>query len=488
MRLRIYHKVLLGMLITSGLALAALVLSFGFSLRSGFVAYLNALEGERQEELTLLLEAWYEDHGDWERLRNRPRAWHSLIREAYGLPDSRAAVPAQDPPDRERGPDRPRARPGEMPGPPMHPPREPDPALVGLVNRLSLEDAEGHLVIGPGITGLGDRRIPIRIQQIEVGWLVAKPLMGVTETQDRAFLEQQMRFVALVCAGLIVMCAVTALLLARHFNRPVAALALASRKLMQGDFGVRVQPRHDDEIGQLARDFNHMAAALEEHRTARRRGFADISHELRTPLTILRGELDALEDGIRPLDQAALGSIRAEVERLGTMVNDLYELSLSDLGALEYHMREEDVFVLLEDCVRACQKRAEECQINVELMPLNGNAVLLVDAKRVAQLFNNLLENALRYTDPPGRIRCQLSADVSGVVVTVDDSPPGVPEALHDKLFQRLFRVDRSRSRKHGGAGLGLAICANVVKAHGGRIQADASPLGGLRISLHLPR
>jgi two-component system sensor histidine kinase BaeS len=179
-------------------------------------------------------------------------------------------------------------------------------------------------------------------------------------------------------------------------------------------------------------------------------------------------------------------SLSAEVARLGTLVDDLYELARSDAGALNYHKEPLDIGPLLEATVASFRDRFAAAGLTVEVERAQ-TATVLADADRMRQLFANLLENSLRYTDANGTVRVEQHVANGRVRVTVEDSAPGVPDAALPRLFDRLYRVDPSRSRETGAAGLGLAICASIVAGHDGTIAARHSALGGVAIDLELP-
>jgi two-component system sensor histidine kinase BaeS len=263
-------------------------------------------------------------------------------------------------------------------------------------------------------------------------------------------------------------------------------MAAGVRRLASGEYAVAI-PAGGDELGDLARDFNLLGRTLQRNEEARRDWIADISHELRTPLTVLRGEIEAMQDGLRPVSLEGVASLHAEVLSLGKLVDDLYELSLSDLGALDYRREPVSLAEIAVSAVETHRLRFEDKGVALTLGPMRPS-VVYGDRRRLAQLLGNLLENSVRYTDPGGRCEVCLEANATSSVVTIDDSAPGVPAELNERLFERLYRVEGARTREHGGAGLGLAICRNIVEAHGGLIAALASPLGGLRIRLELPR
>jgi two-component system sensor histidine kinase BaeS len=214
---------------------------------------------------------------------------------------------------------------------------------------------------------------------------------------------------------------------------------------------------------------------------------ADIAHELRTPLSVLRGEIESLQDGVRALDQESVAALAHETTRLTRLVEDLHTLSLSDRGALTYHREPVDVADVLRDAVAGWRREAEERGLSLT-MDLEDDTIVLADETRLAQVFANLMQNSLRYTDAPGRIAIGLQREGDRIVIDWQDSAPGVAAEELPRLTERLYRVDASRSRVSGGAGLGLAIARAIVEGHGGRLVTAASPLGGLAIRLELPR
>jgi two-component system sensor histidine kinase BaeS len=216
---------------------------------------------------------------------------------------------------------------------------------------------------------------------------------------------------------------------------------------------------------------------------------ADISHELRTPLAVLRGEIEAVQDGVRQLSSQTLDTLHGEVMRLERLVGDLYELSLSDIGAMQYRKTQIDLLEVLQQSLEA--HRAQFAEKGLTLLPAPHRPAklpMLGDPERLSQLFTNLLKNTLRYTDCGGQLRISIEVRDGWVQLNFQDSAPGVPEKALPRLFDRLYRVESSRSREHGGAGLGLALCKNIVEAHDGTIDARPSPLGGLWIAINLPR
>jgi two-component system, OmpR family, sensor histidine kinase BaeS len=220
----------------------------------------------------------------------------------------------------------------------------------------------------------------------------------------------------------------------------------------------------------------------------RRRWVADISHELRTPLTVLRGEIEALVDGVRPLRHEAVLSLREDALRMGALVDDLHLLAMSDLQALPCRFAELDAVSFVQQIVARFNSRAASARL--ALTADTGLAVaqrVCWDRVRVEQLLVNLIENSLRYTDVPGRIVLAIKRAGERIVIDIDDSAPGVPAADLLRLFEPLYRADAARSCHRGGSGLGLAICDAIARSHGGRIEAGLSTLGGLHVRIELP-
>lgn len=217
----------------------------------------------------------------------------------------------------------------------------------------------------------------------------------------------------------------------------------------------------------------------------RRDFMADISHELRTPLAVLRGELEAIQDGVRKFTPETLASLQAEVGTLTKLVDDLHQLSMSDEGALAYQKAPVDLIPLLEVAGGAFRERFASRGLKLQFS-LPDSITVFGDRDRLMQLFNNLLENSLRYTDSGGSLKISAEQHDKTVRLTFADSAPGVSDDQLQKLFERFYRTEGSATAP-AWFGLGLAICLNIVEAHNGRIIAAHSPFGGLSITVELP-
>lgn len=466
MTLSIRHKLFFTLLLSSGLVVAAMYGFMRWSFQQGLGQWLEARQEARLEQMAGRLAEIHAREGGWDGLLAQRQRWRQLMWDA-----------------RPPGPP-------ELEPPPGHAGRGMGHGMGGGMGaRFALLDADRQVLFGHPDSLDGWRLMPIRDAGRVVGYLASHPLPPVPETLDARFAEGQGRALLLIALLVTIVSAALAWPLARRVTRPLRRLAEGTRALAAGRFETRVAVASRDELGDLARDFNDLAQSLGRGEEARRQWVADISHELRTPLAVLRGELEALQDGVRPLDQGAVTSLLAEEERLHRLVEDLYQLARSDLGTLSYRKESLDPLVILRDEVEAMAGEFSRRGITLELLDESGApATLYADPDRLAQLFRNLLGNSLRYTDAPGRLTVRVALAPAALLMDFQDSPPGVPAEALPRLFERFYRVESSRNRAQGGAGLGLAICRNIVAAHGGRIEARPSPLGGLWLHLEFPR
>jgi two-component system sensor histidine kinase BaeS len=413
------------------------------------------------------LTAAYERYGSWDFIRQHPRDWLQLLTGSLGAPEVGTIPPG------------PRSNLLVTSPPPPH---------------LTLLDAQHRIVIGnTQLDADGPLFLrPIVVRSQVVGWLTTGTgSPGVYVLTARRPATADPRSLSWVTGlGAIAVAALAAVLLTRWMLRPIRHVAAATHRLAAGDYQTRLNISTHDEIGSLADDFNRLALALERNERIRRTFMADISHELRTPIAVLRGELEAIEDGVHKMTVDSIQSLRGEVEMIGKLVNDLYQLSLADVGALTYHMEDFDIAQSLQLCLRGFRERLAERCITLESDIPDEQILINGDQTRIQQLFGNLMENSCRYTNVGGRSRLSCRRELTHVVIDLHDSEPGVPEDSLPRLFERFYRVEASRNRGTGGAGLGLAICKSIVEAHGGTIGAQASPLGGLwiQISLSLAR
>lgn len=443
------------------IAAFAMSLASRVSFTKGFLGYVNEQGTERMEALLPDVTDAYRRNGSWDFLRGNPRAWFDLIRP---LPRGLQLSPE-----------------GSILGPP------PSAALLGLDLRIGLIDIDDSFVAGNPDVGEAAARRPVQIDGTTVGWLTLAAFEQISGAADVRFRNRQAQITWLIAGFAVLLAGTVSFWMSRRLLAGLTQAATSVHHLAAGDFSVRVPVLSKDEIGSLAQDCNRLAQTLQRSAETRREFMADVSHELRTPLSVLRAELEALQDGIRSPSIESIDSLKSEVDRLGALIEDIYSLSLSDAGALSYRMTSVDVCEIIEFEVKTFRELLAQRGIRVEMIgtfePLHVNG----DPDRLKQLCGNILKNAARYTETDGLLRVSCTKRPGEVRLEFQDSGPGVPDDLLPKLFDRFFRVESSRNRASGGAGLGLAICRNIVEAHGGQIAAEHSSMGGLSIRISLP-
>lgn len=432
------------------------------NLNRDFLGYLNEQAVNRLDLAVPSVTAGYRQQGSWDFLRQRPDLWYRLLRPA---PQDESVALVDRPPAQ--------ATPAE---------------LTGASRRFTLLGPDRRRIVGFASPAENAIERAVVVDGLTVGWLVLTPFESVSSGAEKRFADAQARTGWVVGGAAVLLAAAVAFWASRRLLRPVRQVAQATHRLAAGDYGTRVpEQAADDEVGQLARDFNQLALTLQRNEAMRREFMADVSHELRTPLGVLHGELEALEDGVRSLDAAALRSLKSEVVTLHKLVDDLYQLSLADVGALSYRKAEVDLREIIDDTAGAFGERLRSSGLALQMDLPPGPLPAFGDARRLRQLFANLLENSCRYTHAGGALKLQARREGRQMLIDLHDSAPGVRDEHLPRLFDRFFRGEASRSRRSGGAGLGLSICQRIVEAHEGRIEARPSPMGGLWLHVALP-
>lgn len=463
-------KLILAFLSTTAISLVAMAAFTLWSFDHGFKDYVSTQEQSTLEPLHARLTQYYTQTESWKALKDNDRLWRQLHRE--NLTEYRAPVNGNrdnrrssrpPPPDRGRG---------------------------GLPQRIFLWDNNKNLIIGAaGNAGIAQSHLrAIEVSGEIVGFLGLQPPAKLDNRVERGFIEQQSYRLLMISLGAIGLCLLIAIPLARQLIRPIKSLLAATHELTGGDLTARSEIYSQDELGQLTRDFNLLAETLAANERDRKQWVSDISHELRTPLAVIRGQTEAMLDGIREPNNKELTLLNSKVLHLGSLIDDLYQLSLSDQGTLNYRKKQTDILSSVEESLQQFAHKfiAQGILLSPDIALLKG-VNIFADPDRLQQLWSNLMTNTLRYTDAPGELVIVATRTASEVTLTFSDSLPGVDSKDIAQLFTRLFRVEKSRDRATGGAGLGLSICKNIVQAHGGTIEAQPSKLGGLTIELTLP-
>lgn len=458
MKLPIAAKLFVAVLAACALVLAVNGIVGRVQFERSFMGYLNDQGVERMHEVMPRLVAAYREHGDWEFVRDNTQAWWRIV---YRRPDTQNHDEPRMPSVSEQ---------------------------TGAVSRFALFDLHGERLIGNPGAGSGAIRLPVEVDGRAVGWLAMVPFQKAIAAGDVRFYKTQVRAWWVNGIATVLIAGGVAWWLSYVLMRRVGHLTSAIHRLAEGDYAHRVAHPGDDEVGRLAEDINRLAHALENTEHNRRGFMADISHELRTPLAVLRAELEAIQDGIRPMTPASLAPLQGEVQQLGKLIDDLHELSVTQSGEVSYRFSLLSLNGVLQGTLAGMHGRFAAAGLGLEESLPATPLLVRGDERRLQQLFANLLENALRYTDPDGRVAVRLQARDGMAEVVVEDTAPGVDAERRERLFERFYRVELSRNRASGGSGLGLAICRNIVLAHGGSIHAEDSALGGLRIVVALPQ
>ena len=487
------------MLAFLGLTLTVLIATLGlahWSFERGFLDYVNALEQTRLQNLSNgVAELYLENNKDWKSVNQRNlnrRLSSNGGTNLRSLPLDGVEVGRFPPPPRGRLPP-PRHQRFTRPPPRKHTKQGGNKSRLGgplppqlwpptALFNMQGEQIAGLAFVNPNIEII---EVPVVVDGVAVGTLKSKPRRNFDSPIETEFSRQQLITSWVIGIASLLLAALVSWLLTRILLAPVRRIIGGVKQLSAGDYTQQLKGGRD-EYGRLMDDINHLSNTLQQNQISRRRWLADISHELRTPLAILTGEIEALKDGVRPFSHEQLASLDQEVQRLRHLTDDLYQLSLSDIGGLRYEFVPVDFAGSIQSAVNEYQSVAEGGDITLSLA-VSRSVRINADPARLTQLWTNLLRNSLAYTNAGGVITLSLKCEADKAILHVNDTPPGVTQEECDQLFEPLYRQDESRNRRSAGAGLGLAICRNIVEAHRGMITAAPSTLGGLEITMTLP-
>ena len=487
MALTVFQKLMLTLL---GLTAVILIATLGlarWSFERGFLDYANALEQTRLEVVSNnLTELYFEAGGDWKKIPKESLESHLYLLPKRSGSDSERSLPPgihkrqydsatsynKDPLNADMG--------------------TPPAGRIGI-NRdkaapfTALYDENHSFVAGDWMDDAENLSIAIPIIAMgkQIGELHSIPPRFFQSPLETEFSKQQLMRSIVIGTVALISAALLSWMLATLFLNRHRYVLKAIKSLSRGDYSPKKLLSGRDEVGLLMEDINYLAKTLEENRDSRRRWLADISHELRTPLTILTGEIQSLKDGIREFDYAQICSLEQEINFMRKLTDDLYELSVSDIGGLNYEFKKIDLETVLTTTCASYKNRALANDIKFEVS--SQSQVFSGDSARLAQLFKNMLSNSLAYTDSPGVIEIRMMTEDNQVTIIFEDSAPGVKPDDCERLFNPLHRQDESRTRRRDGSGLGLAISRNIVEAHRGKILASPSKLGGLKITITFP-
>jgi len=311
--------------------------------------------------------------------------------------------------------------------------------------------------------------IPIIVNGEKVGVLIAPTSKGKLEENFIASIR-----IANIKAGMLatILALTVGIYFSRRISKPLVVLSEAAQKIAGRELSHRVPIYTKDEIGEVGGAFNKMAESLEHNELLRKNLIADVAHELRTPLSILRGNLELLQEDVIKPSPEVFASLHEESIRISRLVDDLQNLSHADAGEIKFDFSIEDLAQIVRTVVLELSQEAAKKNIEISVQSTEPVHVL-IDRYRIGQVLYNLISNAIRYTEQ-GRIQI-IVTNISGYIqVEIHDNGPGIEEEHLPFLFDRFYRVEKSRNRISGGSGLGLAIAKSFVEAHGGRIWVES--------------
>lgn len=360
----------------------------------------------------------------------------------------------------------------------------PLPDRLGLGHRLSLFDAHKQLIAGESTV---DHQLqPIVVDNQIVGYLALRPAIDDADVLSVNFFSNQQRYLLLIYAVSLLLSLLAAFGLAAAFRRPIHQLLRAAQELSHGNYQYHVQVKSNDELGDLAQVINQLANILHQHEQSRRQWVADTSHELKTPLSVLQAQIEAMQDGVRQATPEHLARMQHQVMSLKKLTQDLADLAQADASQLTCYFSEFNPWSIVEHEIENFRSQCNAKSINLHAQTTDREVRIYSDPDRLRQIIVNLLSNSVRYTLEGGEIAIQGHVTDGYWELIVDDSPLGMSDEQLQRLGERFYRVDDSRTRSTGGTGLGLALCRKIAQILGGSLQFSHSPLGGLRCTVRL--
>ncbi|MDO6444239.1 ATP-binding protein [Colwellia sp. 1_MG-2023] len=549
--MRIQNKLFSVLIVFATVLVVSLVSLMKWSLDKGMIEYVNQREISELRPFMQQLAIIYQQNSSWESLRGADRDFDFMLREAllnsdFALPPHSAGMPrfrselgqaprfhekkrferrsvygesdhrkeSKIPPQEQKQARRqghPQHRPYNGQAHPRsgQPPKKPMGKAEGIPHPMSnnvqtdnlrapvrkhavsyaLLDANKNYVVGYFPKEREYSYTPLKINQQVIGFMAISKRNRLAQGYEFDFVEQQKNYLWYISAAVMLLVMMITYPFARHIISPIRTFTKGMRQLTQGQYKSHISIERKDEFSQLSRDFNELAKTLMENESARKRWLANISHELRTPVAILKGELEAVIDGVRELSLEHVHSAHQEVTHLQRLISDLHALTSADIGGMSYRKQTIDVVVFLDQQVEKLGSYLAQKGFTLEKEIPHDKAMIFADQTRLCQLLENLINNCIKYAESGTIVRLSLQIYHldKKIKIIVEDDGVGVEDKHLALLFEHLYRVEGSRNRATGGSGLGLSICAHIVQAHQGEIYAEKSHLGGLAIHICLP-
>ncbi len=334
---------------------------------------------------------------------------------------------------------------------------------------------------------IGDA-IPVEYEGQVVGYVILRHDAFREQPLEAAFLRRLSQTLLFGSVAVIFIALLLGFLLARSLTQPLQKLTEATRQVASGDLSVKVDVGSQDELGELAQSFNLMNQRLAQSRDARRQMTADIAHELRTPVSVILGYADGLKEKVIPPSQETFDLIQEQAEQLEHLIEDLRTLTQAEAGEIGLAIMPANPVPLVERTVAAYEPQASRQSVELALVVKDEIPEIKLDPDRFRQVLSNLLSNALQYTPEGGEITIAMEADERSVSISISDTGPGIPAEDLERIFQRFYRRDSSRSRDTGGSGLGLSIAKSLVERQGGQIVVESELGQGSRFTIIFPQ
>ncbi|MDO6721241.1 ATP-binding protein [Psychrosphaera sp. 1_MG-2023] len=501
--MKIQNKLFLILFGFSILLVTSLVTLMQWSLGRGMVEYVNTKEVQALQPLVAQLIVEYKKNDSWSSMTNRHNKFRRLISEQLSdsefsprgnrqgnRQDDRSRPSRRPPPPHERDARDAAEGPIAQGGPRQQFDRQPPPPNESKQVHYAILDATGEVVVGQYLSDLDYSKTPMTIDDFVIGQFAVSKRSQLTKGYEVDFVNQQQSYFWIIATFVLTLVALITLPLTRHLVQPLKQIKNGMHGLTQGEYDQQIQLKRKDEFGELSEHFNELALTLSENESARKRWLANISHELRTPVAILRGELEAMLDDVRPLTKFNIVSVNDEVKHLQRLIDDLNLLASADIGGMRYRKERVELNDLIEGEVEKYRGYLADSGIKLVTKVEDKNITLYADQTRLCQLFENIINNCIKYSGATS-ISLNVSRELEGgkefVVINFEDNGIGVDEIHLPNLFEHLYRVDNSRNRKTGGSGLGLSICRHIVTGHQGEIFAEKAASGGLSIMIKLP-
>lgn len=461
---QLWQKLAFSFILVTLVAVLAAYFLINFAIEKGFKGYFSEKEQLQYEKIGQSIALLYRDKAGFSpQLDMAVRHFSMMNNVDIQVVDARGRVIAQSP------------------------------SLISLNNYMPM--MQEHMGL-PGSSLIDTQKlilgktteVPIIAHNKKVATVLVTPLIKPGE------LDEDQRFKAsinssLILGGLAATLVALGLsfLISTRITKPLSLMTVSAKKMEQGDLSQRIEVKGEDEISQLGEAFNHLSMALARQENLRKNLTADIAHELRTPLTTLRTHLEAVLDGVMPPSKENLQSMHEEILRLTRLVDDLGKLAEAESGALKLNLTEEDIHTLIKKVTTNMQPLFQEKDVHLVTEFSATQNLIKIDKDKIQQVLLNLLSNALKFTPSGGKVKVTTASQPDKLIITVKDTGIGISKKEQSLIFERFYRVDKSRSRATGGSGIGLTVANQMVKMHGGNIKVKSRLGQGSEFSISLP-